>query len=195
MKRMYGKLPVHVSFGSQRRFLKGRSDYIRSSTLDTLKFCAAMNSPHSTVSERFYWLEKAVETQTRVMVETILGNGFDCHLYSLKKIATELGDVPDLFKDATFELMSEYQLVTSQVTTKDDDGTYSCFSPTSHIGYGSSYNLKPDQIVFMTSAYKSCTENSLACFNHSLAESLDQVYALCQDRIKSTAHSNSSRIK
>lgn len=50
--RMYGKLPVHVSFGSQRRFHKGRADYIRPTTWDSLQFCLAMNSPHSTVRKK-----------------------------------------------------------------------------------------------------------------------------------------------
>lgn len=128
------------------------------------------------------------------MVETILGNGFDTHLVSLKKIAYELdSDLPDIFKDPSFEFNSEYQLLTSQVTTTDD-GTYSCFSPTSPVGYGSSYNLKPDQVVFMMSAYKHMKHNSISCMSDSLVESLDQVHDLCQNRFKSVT-SNERRIK
>lgn len=69
------------------------------------------------MSERFYLFEKAVETQTRIMVDTILGNGFDCHLFSLKKIATELDvdSLPAIFKDPSFEFNSQFQLLTSQV--------------------------------------------------------------------------------
>lgn len=68
------------------------------------------------MNERFYLLEKAVETQTRIMVETILGNGFDCHMFTLKKLAKELnGDLPDVFKDPSFEFNTTFQFLTSQV--------------------------------------------------------------------------------
>lgn len=67
------------------------------------------------MSERFYLFEKAVETQTRIMVDTILGNGFDCHLSTLKKLSAEYGADVDMFTDPSFAHNSDFQLLTSQV--------------------------------------------------------------------------------
>lgn len=48
--RMYGRLSTQMSFGSMRRFFRGRADYVRSSSMDVLRFCLAMNSPTASVS-------------------------------------------------------------------------------------------------------------------------------------------------
>lgn len=74
------------------------------------------------MSERFYLLDKAVETQTSTMVETILGHGYDAHFITLKKMALEMnGKLPDVFEDPMYKFNSNFEVATSQVKNLDRD--------------------------------------------------------------------------
>ncbi|CAF0732251.1 unnamed protein product [Brachionus calyciflorus] len=175
------ELPVHVSMGSLRRFHKGRVDYIRGPSKDLLKFCQSMQKSHVTNQEKLFLLKKAVNVQTKTMLDTILGNGYDCHLAALKNIAEEkYGKLPALFTDESFEINNKLKLLASQVTT-NFDGTFSCFGPNVIGGHTSTYNYKPNEILFTVAGYKSTSINSVSCLSDAFKLSLDEIFFLVKN--------------
>lgn len=102
---------------STRRYKLGRVDCIRSTTMEALEWVKSMSpssSDDQTEKQRKFHL--AVEKQTTIMVENILGEGIDVHLMGLKQQVVELGmDMPKLFDDETFKIANNFALSTSQV--------------------------------------------------------------------------------
>ena len=67
-------------------------------------------------SEKIRKFQAAVEKQTSVMVDNILGEGIDIHLLGLRQQAVECSmDVPGIFLDETFKVANHFALSTSQV--------------------------------------------------------------------------------
>ena len=63
-------------------------------------------------------MRKAIDKQTSIMIEAILGRGIDNHLLGLRVMAQRRdgGDVmPEIFTDPTYEMSNKFVLSTSQV--------------------------------------------------------------------------------
>ncbi|CAG7722187.1 unnamed protein product [Allacma fusca] len=162
---------------STRRYKLGRVDCIRSTTMEALEWVKAMQSNEDSSSEKIRKFHAAVEKQTTIMVDNILGEGIDIHLLGLRQQAIELGmDVPPLFMDETFKIANHFALSTSQLPTKHDQFMgYGAVVPD---GYGASYNPQPDSIVFCLSSFHSSPITSTMKFRDSLQKSLDKIRAL-----------------
>lgn len=102
---------------STRRYKLGRVDCIRATTMEALEWVKSMSSSSGDeITDKQRKFHQAVEKQTNIMVENILGEGIDVHLLGLKQQATEMGmDLPQLFTDETFKVANNFALSTSQV--------------------------------------------------------------------------------
>ncbi|ODM91341.1 Choline O-acetyltransferase, partial [Orchesella cincta] len=168
---LHGKMVATYESASTRRYKHGRVDCIRSTTMEALEWVKSM-STDSTEEDRQRKFHSAVEKQTTIMVENILGEGIDIHLMGLKQQALECGmGVPTLFQDETFKIANHFALSTSQLPTKHDQFMgYGAVVPD---GYGASYNPQPGSIIFCLSAFCSCPETSTLKFSQSLQRCLD----------------------
>lgn len=202
--KIYKRLVATYESASLRRFRQGRVDNIRANSGDALAWVKAM-SPESNITneEKFRLFKKAVQYQTDLMIDVIylfdfylilkyknlnefkniLGKGMDCHLLALKQIAIESGmQPPELFADETYALSNHFALSTSQVPTSME-GSLICYGAVVPDGYGCSYNPKPDYILFVISAFKSCPTTDTKLFAQSLESSLDEMGSLCAEFI------------
>ena len=69
--------------------------------------------------ERFRLFDKALQYQTDLMIQNILGKGMDCHLLALKNISEDNGyGTPELFKDESYKISNQFALSTSQVSLR-----------------------------------------------------------------------------
>lgn len=68
------------------------------------------------LDDRIRLLRAAMDWQTEVMLETILGYGVDIHLLGLQQIALMQGRrMPLIFEDSTYKSANWFRLSTSQV--------------------------------------------------------------------------------
>ncbi|XP_069671918.1 choline O-acetyltransferase-like isoform X2 [Periplaneta americana] len=183
--RLYRKLVATYESASTRRFLLGRVDCIRSAHSEVLQWVTAMCQDESgaeesetediqsgkRIKQKLQLFDAAMKKQTEIMVENILGQGIDIHLLGLREMAKELGEpLPDIFQDEVYRIANHFTLSTSQVSTSSD--CVMGYGPVVPDGYGASYNLHTDTIVFCLSAFHSCETTSTWKFAHSLEESL-----------------------
>ncbi|XP_063843429.1 choline O-acetyltransferase-like isoform X2 [Scylla paramamosain] len=178
--RCHGQLTSTYESASTRRFRYGRVDSIRANTPQVLAWCEAMviNAP---IEDRLAKYEAALKLQTDIMVNNILGRGIDIHLLGLREMAKEMGlPSPELFTHESYRIANHFRLSTSQVTTLSD--SWMGYGPVVPDGYGASYNLHPDYIIFCLSAFKSCEETSTLEFGRNLERALDEMGVLLQDR-------------
>ncbi len=106
------------------------------------------------------------------------------HIYlslvlALKQIARDNNlPIPDLFLDPGYALSNHFSLSTSQVTTNIND-SFICYGAVVPDGYGCSYNVRSDYILFCISSFHNCTTTNSQEFAESLTDTLYEIRDLC----------------
>ncbi|KAL3319502.1 hypothetical protein Ciccas_001819 [Cichlidogyrus casuarinus] len=122
-------------------------------------------------------LRKAMDWQTEVMLENILGYGVDNHLLGLRQTAVESGEaLPEIFQDRIYSESNQFRLSTSQVPTTSD--SVMCYGAVVNDGYGAAYNPHPDYIVIVVSSWHNCSITNSAKFATNLQEALREMKEL-----------------
>lgn len=100
-------------------------------------------------------------------------------MLALKQVARD-NNLPmaDLFLDPGYALSNHFSLSTSQVTTNIVD-SFICYGAVVPDGYGCSYNVRSDHILFCISSFKSCSTTSSSEFAESLSDTLYEIQDLC----------------
>lgn len=89
--------------------------------------------------------------------------------------------MPEIFTDNSYKLSNKFLLSTSQVTTELD--TFMGYGAVEPDGYGCSYNLKKDSVIFCISAFYSSERTSASKFAQTLEESLVSMQNLLSRKI------------
>ncbi|GAB6018838.1 hypothetical protein CHUAL_000499 [Chamberlinius hualienensis] len=178
--KVHRKLVSTYESASTRRFRLGRVDNIRAATPEALKWVKAMCGDNDiTDSEKLSYFREALTVQTEIMSYNVNGQGIDCHLLGLKEIAQQLGrPTPEIFTDDVFKTSIYFALSTSQVSTMTD--SFMGYGPVVPNGYGVSYNLQPDKIIFCVSSFFSDDDTNSEMFAMSLESTLLQMSELLE---------------
>ncbi|KAL4218901.1 hypothetical protein ACF0H5_021489 [Mactra antiquata] len=140
--------------GSIRMFQRGRTDTIRSCSIESLAFTQAMLDSNVSKQKKAELLRRAIDSHKKYAADAISGKGIDRHLLGLKLIAIENNiDIPDLYKDPSFSYSGTWRISTSQVPAKTESVLF--FGPVCPDGYGFCYNPQEKCILFGISSYKS----------------------------------------
>jgi hypothetical protein len=98
---------------------------------------------------------------------------------ALKQIARDHHlPIPELFLDPGYLLSNHFNLSTSQVTTNIVD-SFICYGAVVPDGYGCSYNVRSDYILFCISSFRNCTTTNSRDFAESLTDTLYEIRDLC----------------
>lgn len=85
---------------------------------------------------------------------------------------------PELFSDPGYALSNHFSLSTSQVTTNIAD-SFICYGAVVPDGYGCSYNVRSDYILFCVASFHSCPTTNSNEFADSLIDTLYEIRDLC----------------
>ncbi|XP_049688797.1 carnitine O-acetyltransferase isoform X2 [Accipiter gentilis] len=182
--RMYGHVCATYESASLRMFRLGRTDTIRSTSVESLKFVQSMDSPDKSDQEKADLLRRATQAHRQYTDMAIRGNAIDRHLLGLKLQAIEdLVSMPELFMDTAYAVAMHFNLSTSQVPAKTD--CVMCFGPVVPDGYGICYNPMDEHINFAISAFNSCADTNAARMAHYLEKALLDMRILLQSTPKS----------
>ncbi|XP_025769391.1 carnitine O-acetyltransferase [Puma concolor] len=177
--RIYKQACATYESASLRMFHLGRTDTIRSASVDSLTFVKAMDDSNVSEHQKVDLLRKAVQAHRAYTDQAIRGEAFDRHLLGLKLQAIEdLVSMPDIFMDTSYAIAMHFNLSTSQVPAKTDCVMF--FGPVVPDGYGVCYNPMETHINFSVSAYNSCAETNAARLAHYLEKALLDMRALLQ---------------
>lgn len=169
--RLYKRPCATYETASLRRFQLGRTDTIRSCSLDSHTFCQAMENTLLAETSKVALLRQAVKAHRKYTDEAITGQGVDRHLLGLKLAALENGqEIPELYRDDAFTESSCFRVSTSQVGAKHD--AVMCFGPVVSNGYGCCYNPQNLRLNFAVTAFNSCPDTDSEKFSNMLRQSL-----------------------
>ncbi len=174
--RLYETLCPTYESASTRRFHHGRVDSIRASHPEALSWTKAMMDDQCTRDQRRDLFKKAISKQTLVTKENIFGEGVDIPLLGIRNATQVLwpDQVHPLFKDPTYSYSNLFKLSTSQVPI-NLPGSYMGYGAVVPDGYGVSYNLQNDQVIFAICSFFSCESTNSRRFAEALTKSLQEM--------------------
>ncbi|XP_063093230.1 peroxisomal carnitine O-octanoyltransferase isoform X3 [Cavia porcellus] len=157
--RLHGRPGCCYETAMTRYFYHGRTETVRSCTMEAVRWCQAMQDPSASLFEQQQKMLQAFAKHNKMMKECSAGKGFDRHLLGLSLIAKEEGlPVPELFTDPLFSRSGgggNFVLSTSLVGYLRIQGVV---VPMVHNGYGFFYHIRDDRFIVACSAWKSCLE-------------------------------------
>lgn len=157
--RLHGRPGCCYETAMTRFFYHGRTETVRSCTVEAVRWCQSMQDPSASVLEKQQKMLQAFAKHNKMMKDCSTGKGFDRHLLGLSLIAKEEGlPVPELFTDPLFSRSGgggNFVLSTSLVGYLRVQGVV---VPMVHSGYGVFYHIRDDRFVVACSAWKSCAE-------------------------------------
>uniref|UniRef100_A0A668AXY9 Carnitine O-acetyltransferase n=1 Tax=Myripristis murdjan TaxID=586833 RepID=A0A668AXY9_9TELE len=171
--RMYNICCSTYESASLRMFKYGRTDAIRTTTVESFSFVQAMEDPAKQFISALY----------NISFQAIHGQAIDRHLLGLRLQSIEdLTSMPDIFMDTSYAVAQHYNLSTSQVGSKTD--CVMCFGPAVPDGYGVCYNPMDEHINIAITAFNSCEETHAAKFAQAVEDALLDMRALLEDTAK-----------
>lgn len=166
-----------------RIFENGRTETIRSCTLEALGFAQSMMNKKANNTICFEMLKKAINAHSQYMEMAMEGCGVDRHLLGLKLMALENNlPVPSFYQSPGFVKTTHFRLSTSQVASRDP--VFMCYGPLTHDGYSCCYNPRADDIFFALGAWHSHPETCAKQFANSLENALNEMQLLVQEANK-----------
>ncbi|XP_036037546.1 peroxisomal carnitine O-octanoyltransferase isoform X2 [Onychomys torridus] len=157
--RLHGRPGCCYETAMTRYFYHGRTETVRSCTVEAVRWCQSMQDPSTSLLERQQKMLQAFAKHNKIMKDCSNGKGFDRHLLGLLLIAKEEGlPVPELFEDPLFSRSGgggNFVLSTSLVGYLRIQGVV---VPMVHNGYGFFYHIRDDRFVVACSAWRSCPE-------------------------------------
>ncbi|XP_011865217.1 PREDICTED: carnitine O-palmitoyltransferase 2, mitochondrial [Vollenhovia emeryi] len=139
---------------STSAYKHGRTETIRPCTLETKAICVAMTQKQvelskSELKKMILDCSKAHNVLTR---EAVMGQGFDRHLFALRRISEKSGSVrPAIFQDPAYDALNHNILSTS--TLSSPDVMAGGFGPVVSDGYGIGYMIQDKRLGSVVTSY------------------------------------------
>lgn len=171
-------VPVYES-ASTRLFATGRTDTIRSLTVEQRAFVEAMDSPDVPAEQKLKLLTAAIKRHGAITQAASTGKGYDRHLMALR-LAQQVAlrkELPKVFELAPVAEASSYQLLTSQMIGQYFVGGFA------HVlddGYGCCYYLRRNAICIIVSGCSKAGHTDVARFKGQLTQAFHDMWQLVQ---------------
>ncbi|KAJ1525467.1 hypothetical protein ONE63_010277 [Megalurothrips usitatus] len=185
-----GKFSLTYEASMTRLYLEGRTETVRPCTIESAAWVKAMENKNSSTEERVALLQKACKIHHLGIQDAMCGKGIDRHLFCLYVVSKYLEVDSPFLK----EVLSEpWRLSTSQTphgqTNKMDLKKFpQCisagggFGPVADDGYGVSYIIAGEDLIFFhISCKRSCENTNSSRFAKNIEKALADMRTLFQD--------------
>ncbi|XP_028176761.1 carnitine O-acetyltransferase isoform X1 [Ostrinia furnacalis] len=173
--RLHQTPGAHYESAATRMYVGGRTETIRSCSIESIEFAKTMLNAQSSPKEKIQAMKNAINAHKNYTVQALQGYGVDRHLLGLKLTALENGiEVPKLYSDAGYIKSAHMRISTSQVACKCDG--FMCYGPLVANGYATCYNPRDNDVNFATSSFASNTETDCSKYRTALEQSLQDMH-------------------
>jgi len=150
--RMHGKIGATYESGGTSRFRRGRTETVRSVSVQSVSFILGMVIPKLSKDQKLKLLRIASKAHVEYMKKATNGFGVDRHLLGLKLLTIENGEkLHDIFLDPYFSISSYWNQSTSQL--KLNHLLFTGFGPVVEDGYGVCYSIRKDCVRTSITAF------------------------------------------
>lgn len=170
-----GKTVATYESCSTSAFKHGRTETVRPATLETQAFCKAIaQAQPPSHSELKKLLMECSKVHGNLTKEAAMGQGFDRHLFALRKLAEASGSpMPDIFTDPAYAKINHILISTS--TLPSEEINFGGFAPVVKDGIGVGYLVHDEDLSFCYSGY------SPHCDGPGFIECAMKAYQIIQD--------------
>lgn len=120
--RLYGEAVCMYEPALTKQFFHGRTEAIRGTTPQAVRFCETFLSKSSTPDQKLESLRIATTEHSRLTKEASQGLGVDRHLFALKCVADREGmSAPPFFNSSAWKTMGHTVLSTSNCKSREFD--------------------------------------------------------------------------
>lgn len=150
--KMTGKFVPTYESCSTAAFRHGRTETVRPCTTATKAFTLAINSKNKpSTSELKNMMVECSRVHSQLTREAAMGQGFDRHLFALKKFADQSNLACNIFEDPAYSYINNIILSTS---TLNSDAVFAGgFGPVCREGLGVGYMIRDDSLGVLVTSY------------------------------------------
>lgn len=174
---------------STAAFLKGRTECIRSATMESKAFAAAFDNNKVSDAEKLQLLVAACTKHAAISKDAKMGSGIDRHMFALRKQfeRNNGGKTADIFADPSYSTFGSNMISTSSLFSDAlVGGGFGPVSPGYGVGYASADNL----MLFSISSWKKGgPKDSAEAFAGAIHEAAGDMAALLASNPAATAKS------
>ncbi|KAI9506230.1 hypothetical protein GGI25_002133 [Coemansia spiralis] len=173
--RHYGRPTPTYESSSLRKFLHGRTETIRSCTMESLEFSKVFDDTDIPLKKKLVYFQRAIATHVENSIAAASGKGVDRHLLGLRaQIQTpEEAAKATLFQDPSYIQSMSFGLSTSNVTP--GERFRGGFAPVIADGYGINYAMDKNDIKFSVSEWLSSHTTDAVAFRETIYKTLSDL--------------------
>jgi len=180
--RMHSTYAATYETGHTRVFYHGRTDTVRTLSVESVAFVRAMEDPNLPPAAKLEALRAACKAHADQLQRVLSGQGIDRHLLGLY-IAANLrgGAIPAIFSDKAYCAsggMGNYRVSTSNVGYTP---LFGGFAPMTADGYGVCYAQLENRMNVGITAWRSCEATCPIKFRATLEHALRELHSVCVD--------------
>eukprot|EP00127_Corallochytrium_limacisporum_P003858 Clim_evm72s153 gene=Clim_evmTU72s153 len=178
---LYGFCTPTYESCATKNYLHGRTETVRSTSVEALRFCEAMSREKVTPEECAKLLREACAAHVEYIKAAKRGHGCDRHLYGLHQLAKELlppKQMPALFLDKNYAESQHWNMSTSNCGSHALTGF--SFAPVAEDGYGLGYTIQRQVIAINISSFDNGLILDAVEFGDALAASLKKMSEVCE---------------
>ncbi|CAJ0846586.1 14921_t:CDS:2, partial [Entrophospora sp. SA101] len=166
--RHYGEPCATYESASTRAFLLGRTETVRSCSVDSVAFTKAFDDKNVKKEQKIELLKKAIESHLEYMISATKGNGVDRHLLGLRVHLQndEERSKATIFSDPSYLKSMYFKLSSSNMSP--GDYFYGGFGAVVPDGYGICYSIGKEKLKLSISSYKNAKETDSVAFRKTL---------------------------
>ncbi|CAH7667076.1 carnitine palmitoyltransferase II [Phakopsora pachyrhizi] len=170
--KLFGKVPVTYESCQTRKFKLGRTEVIRSCSIEALEWCKAMEDLKSDWKVKLEKFREAEKAHLRYAKWASDGQGVDRHLLGLKLCLKPGEELPNLFKDPIFNQSNHWILSTSTLPSEHFNGLgYGAVVPD---GFGLAYAVNEESVRYTIVT----TTGNGKKFKQSLEDASDEIFEM-----------------
>ncbi|KAG5674265.1 hypothetical protein PVAND_004245 [Polypedilum vanderplanki] len=173
---LHGKLAPTYETATMRVYYHGRTETVRSCTIEVKEWIDKMHDENASTSEKAKYFKEAANSQYFLMNEARKGRGFDRHLFALWCIAHENNiPIPALYNDQLYTRSGgggNFVLSTSTLGYTINVGFVAAMVLD---GYGIFYSMLDDCVWIITTAYRDSEVTSNCKFYASFVSAMKEI--------------------
>ncbi|XP_037910249.1 peroxisomal carnitine O-octanoyltransferase [Hermetia illucens] len=180
--KMHGEIAPTYETALMRHYYNGRTETLRSCTVDAANFVKTATNPKSSKREIYEALKKAVKTHSDLMNEMRKGNGVDRHLFGMWCAAYERNwDIPELYSDPLYAKSGGGGNFVLSTSTLGFTVVAGFVAPMVTDGYGFFYSITTKQINLITTAYRTSQKTSAFKLSSMICETFKEMKAIADE--------------